>query len=102
MKKLLILPLFLTLIGCQTIPQCEKNLPAVVVQTEVEYVVPEVNIPPSLLQPCADLQALPKTATFEDVLSNTAANTITYYDCKTNHKSLVLILEKSLDLKELK
>lgn len=100
MKKLVILLLFISLSGCHLFVKSEKNLPTVITQTEVEYLVPEVNISQNLLQDCRDLEVLPEGSTFTEVLVNTSNNTVHYADCKAKHKSLVEIVKKSLNLKE--
>ena len=99
MKKLVLILLFLVITGCATFSNNDKNLPAVVITTETEYILPEVNIPPNLLQPCEDLNLLEPTATFTDVIANTSTNTLKYNQCKAKHRSLVELLQKSLGLK---
>lgn len=99
MKKVLLICLILIATGCASLSKNEKNLPAVVITTETEYILPEVNIPPNLLQPCEPLNTLDMSATFLDVISNTSENTLKYAECSQKHQSLVKLLEKSLGIK---
>jgi len=102
MKKLVLIALIICLTGCQSwIIRDEKTI---IPETTTEYLVPEVNIDPYLLEDCKDQKLLESGSTIQEMLRNiqvvTSENTIIYVDCRYKHKSLVELLKRSLNLKD--
>ncbi len=99
MKNLLIICLLFITTGCG-IFETRPELPTVITEEKTEYLVPEVTIDQYLVEDCQDLTELPYQANFSDILVVTKDNAIKYADCKDKHKSLVKLLNKSLNIKE--
>ena len=102
MKNLLIIGLLFIATGCAVFQNPKENLPTVVITSETEYLVPEVDISQELLAPCKPLETLPQESSFEGVLANTANNTLLYSECSAKQASLANIVKKSLNIKETK
>jgi hypothetical protein len=77
-----------------------ESLPELVTQESIQYVVPSIDIPPSLLEECEPLLILDTTANFEQILADRADTVSKYKLCREKHRSLKLLIIKALDLNE--
>ena len=98
MKNTLIFILLLSLTACANFFP-KPDLPIILTEPTIEYMVPEVNIDAYLLSECDLLNPLAKTNTFNDVLLVTRDNVELYATCKDKHSALVKIIKSSLNIK---
>lgn len=89
MKILVAILLSLSLSGCSWFTKPDATVPEKVVKLDAR-----------VLEPCADLNAIPENASFEDLMNTTFANFQVYSECKAKQDNSIKLLKQFSNYKE--